>query len=107
MHDFEQLKKWFGYNRKERRASYILLIIMVVLLLVRVTFPNSKTSVQDITEEFSFVSTAGAPAPAPEIRVQEARPQQKIRKLIELNTADSALLESLPGNRPGSVCQDN
>jgi DNA uptake protein ComE-like DNA-binding protein len=106
MRDFEEVKKWFGYNRKERRASYILLAIMVVLILVRVTYPNSRTSVQDVTEEFSFASAsvsgigAASPSPATELRVQEARSQPKIKKLIELNSADSALLETLPGIGP-------
>jgi DNA uptake protein ComE-like DNA-binding protein len=108
MRDFEDVKKWFGYNRKERRASYILLAIIGVLVLVRITYPNSRTSVQDVTEQFSFapasITGSGEPsfsqAPARELRVQEARNQTKVKKLIELNSADSALLETLPGIGP-------
>lgn len=47
--DLEPFKKWFGYNRKERRASYILLILVILVLLIRMAVPEKNMDVEDLT----------------------------------------------------------
>lgn len=45
----EPIKNWFGFSRRERRATFILLILIVIVIGVRYTIPNSRLSVRDVT----------------------------------------------------------
>lgn len=47
--DLEPVRKWFGYSRKERRASYILLILVIIVLLIRMAVPEKNMDVEDLT----------------------------------------------------------
>lgn len=47
--DLEPLKKWFGYNRKERSASYILMVLVFLVLLIRMAVPEKNMNVEDLT----------------------------------------------------------
>ncbi len=49
--DTEPVKKWFGYNRQERRSSFILICLIAVMLLVRVGVPGSRMEVVELTPE--------------------------------------------------------
>jgi len=153
--NLEPVKKWFGYDRKERRASFMLLIIIGIVLAVRVTVPGNNAEIEDITietettaqsERFNFdpntasydtliklgldgaeaqtlinyrnnggkfrqaadfkklygVEEAKAGELIPLIRIEQDTTQKIFRKqkLIDLNSCDSAMLESLPGIGP-------
>lgn len=50
--DIEPVKKWFGYNRKERRASFILIILIIIVLSARVFVPSSDMEITDVTLQF-------------------------------------------------------
>lgn len=57
--DLGPVKKWFGYNRKERRASYILLVLVMIVLLIRLTVPEKNMDVEDLTPTIlSAISTS-------------------------------------------------
>jgi len=45
----EPIKNWFGFSRRERRATFILLILMVIIIGFRYAVPNSRLSVRDVT----------------------------------------------------------
>lgn len=45
----EPIKNWFGFSRRERRATFILLFIIVVIIGVRYFFPDSLTAIEDIS----------------------------------------------------------
>lgn len=49
MLDLDPVKKWFGFNRQERRGSFILLLIIVLVLLIRTIVPLKDTDIEDIT----------------------------------------------------------
>lgn len=55
--DIEPFKKWFGYNRKERRASLILIILIVFVLSARMFVPASDMEIMDVSMQ--FLSEAG------------------------------------------------
>jgi competence protein ComEA len=42
----EPLKDWFGFSRRERRASLILLVIIVLVFLLRYTVPASNVEIK-------------------------------------------------------------
>lgn len=42
------VKEWFGYNRQERRASFILFSLIVCLILFRMFIPASKIVITDL-----------------------------------------------------------
>jgi DNA uptake protein ComE-like DNA-binding protein len=48
----EPIKNWFGFSRRERRATFILLIIIVMMIVVRYALPESRISVRDVTGDF-------------------------------------------------------
>ena len=151
----ESVRKWFGYDRKERRASFVLLIIIGIVLAARMTVPGNSVLIEDLTQEataipsaerFNFdpntasydtlirlgldeaeagtlinyrnsggkfrqaadikklygMEEAKAGELIPLIRIEQDTTQKTFRKqkLIDLNSCDSALLESLPGIGP-------
>lgn len=55
--DIEPVKKWLGYNRKERRASYILILLIVLVLSARMFVPASNMQVTDVTMQFLSEAT--------------------------------------------------
>lgn len=52
----DPLKKWFAFNRKERRGSFILLIIVLILLLLRLFIPEKNTDIKVLTSEIPELS---------------------------------------------------
>jgi competence protein ComEA len=127
--DIEPLRRWFGFSRRERRSSFILLILIVLTILIRFLVPRAGIVVEDFTAsalpafnqaEVSY-GTNGAPAAyintsrnTSKMISQKkyisserdtagkvaARSFQTKREIIELNSADTSLLESLPGIGP-------
>jgi DNA uptake protein ComE-like DNA-binding protein len=126
----EPIKDWFGYSRRERRASFTLLIIIAITLGVRYTVPDRAVTIEDIT------GTAGASAISLKDSISSGkylsdniikrsysgntgykqasgRPTIKAghsavlshgsdyqRQTIEINSSDSAALVRLPGIGP-------
>jgi DNA uptake protein ComE-like DNA-binding protein len=45
----EPIKNWFGFSRRERRATFILLIIVVVIISIRYLFPDSMIAIEDFS----------------------------------------------------------
>jgi DNA uptake protein ComE-like DNA-binding protein len=53
----EPIRKWFGFTRRERRASFVLLMIVVLIILLRYTVPEKNISLEDVTASFSGVDS--------------------------------------------------
>lgn len=47
----EPIKNWFGFTRRERRSTFSLLVIIIVILVIRYTIPDSGTEIKDIGAE--------------------------------------------------------
>jgi len=114
----EPIKNWFGFNRRERRATFVLLFIIVVILAVRYLFPCSLISIEDISgsippEErsavFSGKDSSDNVKPVPYVpykgtkskkpyNTSKSVPQKILR--VDLNTADSMTFVRLPGIGP-------
>ena len=45
--NFEPIRNWFGYSRRERRASFILLVIIVITIIIRYFIPEKLTDIED------------------------------------------------------------
>lgn len=90
---FVPVLKWLGYTRRERRASIILLSLIVVVLIIKSTVPPVRSEVKEISFRL--------PPLAVQVEDEVVRkPQKTLPEKIELNTADSAKLVSLPGIGP-------
>lgn len=50
---FEPIRNWFGFSRRERRASSVLLIIIVLVISIRYTFPESNVVIKDVSDSIS------------------------------------------------------
>lgn len=103
---------WFGYSRRERRASLILLILMVLVLVIRYSIPEKRIEIKDMSALLiPEVINDGFGAPADTDKMfnsktkygatytKQTRYTFQARK-IELNLCDSADLERLPGIGP-------
>jgi DNA uptake protein ComE-like DNA-binding protein len=114
--NLDPLKKWLGYDRKERRATIVLLVIIILILAVRNFYPENNIELEDITEEMSLYSkdeakTASAiqndrtySSSVKKIHVSGNSETQAVRTYqkskVELNTCDSVALVALPGIGP-------
>jgi DNA uptake protein ComE-like DNA-binding protein len=100
---FEPFKEWFGYSRRERRATFILLILIIAVAGARFVFPEHKITIEKINpaypENHTGSSAENKISPDAVIRVKPSVAKKTVRK-IELNSCDSASLESLPGIGP-------
>jgi DNA uptake protein ComE-like DNA-binding protein len=45
----EPIKNWFGFSRRERRATFILLTLIVLITGIRYAIPDSRLSIRDVT----------------------------------------------------------
>ena len=100
----EPLKNWFGYSRRERRSTFILLILIFAVAGVRFVLPEREIIVEELpvgtftsfTDSIPFKETAYTGYGQGRQTAKARKPSQ----LINLNTSDSAALEALPGIGP-------
>lgn len=55
----EPVKNWFGYSRRERRASFILLIIIFIIIAVRYTVPERDTEIYRVSMGDTGITFSG------------------------------------------------
>jgi competence protein ComEA len=100
---FEPVRNWFGYTRRERRSSFILLSLIVVIAAIRFVIPEKNMSLelirisrQDKTADTLPVKNRVSSKPAVYVKNRV-----KVRLMpIDINTCDSAGLDALPGIGP-------
>jgi DNA uptake protein ComE-like DNA-binding protein len=114
----EPIKNWFGFSRRERRATFILLVIVVMIIGVRYVFPDSLIAIEDLSgtippdqkgavflrkdstnkgKAFSAGPYSGTKFKKTSY-TRKSSPQKKIS--IDINSSDSASLVTLPGIGP-------
>ena len=49
----EPIKNWFGFTRRERRSTFIMLLIIILIIGLRYTIPESRIAIEDITGNIS------------------------------------------------------
>ena len=99
---FGPLKDWFGYTRRERRSSFILILLIAAVAGIRLIIPA-----RDMTVE---ILPAGSSETVPDTIQEKKIPAGsrnykpvKVRqpvKALDINSCDSASLEALPGLGP-------
>jgi DNA uptake protein ComE-like DNA-binding protein len=100
--NLKPVMEWFGYSRRERRASFIVVILIITVAGVRLLHTGSSMQIevmpveinesgpQSGTNNVMFVPAAG----------KVKKTYKATKPLINLNTADSAQFESLPAIGP-------
>jgi DNA uptake protein ComE-like DNA-binding protein len=102
---FEPLRNWFGYSRRERRASFILMLLIVVVIIARYVVPvhSHDIDIETIAIESGISGSDSPVALNNDVKARQPSRQKiqvKHRQLLELNSCDSADLEGLPGIGP-------
>ncbi len=126
--NMKPIKDWFGFSRRERRSTFALLLIVVIIIGFRYTVPDTKIIIEDITDSllvaenssgkdseriYTTISSPGTPhgnktktsyvrnpkISRSTIRKDNSYSNQK-QTLIEINRCDSAELVRLPGIGP-------
>jgi len=94
---------WLGFTRRERRSTFILLVIIVCVLSIRNIVPSRKIKIEEIPVDISCASflqdTVPKPARNRAIPYKVSR-QAASRPLTDLNLSDSSALVALPGIGP-------
>ena len=99
----ESLRSWFGYDRRERRSTFILLILILAIAGIRFVLPEQKLTIVEIPDSRSERNNETLTSDKPITFIkgqQEVRVSRKPRPLLNLNTCDSTSLEALPGIGP-------
>jgi competence protein ComEA len=94
---------WFGYSRRERRSTFILLNIIVIILGLRYIIPAQNISLKEISIDFregSFDSTLTIEKTEVYRKQKELKTVNRKRSPINLNSCDSVSLVALPGIGP-------
>lgn len=96
-------RNWLGYSRRERRSTFILLNIIVIITGIRYLFPFHDISLKEIPIELMVNTTDSIRQPIISQAVRGQKQSKTIytkKKLLNLNNCDSASLEVLPGIGP-------
>jgi DNA uptake protein ComE-like DNA-binding protein len=96
-------RNWFGYSRRERRSTFILLNIIVIITGIRYIFPFHDISLKEIPLDLMENTIDSVRQPIISQTAKEQKQSKTVynkRKLLNLNSCDSASLEALPGIGP-------
>jgi len=96
-------RNWFGYSRRERRSTFILLNLIVIITGIRYLFPFHEVSLREIPLDLleTRVDTELQKTDIQAVREQKQTIPPAVRKrVLDLNDCDSASLEALPGIGP-------
>ena len=85
------IKEWFGYSRRERRASFILMVLIMFLFAVRLLLPDKKTEIEYLNLAGTY-DTVALPPVSP----------QSVLHYFDPNTASHEVLVSA-GLSPGQA----
>jgi DNA uptake protein ComE-like DNA-binding protein len=101
----DPLREWFGYSRMERRASAILLIIIVCVISLRFFVPERNIPIEIISLEVPHDTLksrgqSGQSRGFTPVRPGKYQGRQVKRQPVELNSCDTAELVKLPGIGP-------
>lgn len=104
MYSFREfIRNWFGFTRRERRSSFILLILIFIVSVIRFVAPDSTISVEMIPLDFAnHPSDTVHPAKKTHQGYKSSyQPKYRTKRpLLEINTCDSLSLVALPGIGP-------
>jgi DNA uptake protein ComE-like DNA-binding protein len=101
--DITPVRTWFGYTRRERRASFILLILIVFVISVRFLVPDKKISIENIPLDIQEYSTDTVPVlKSKERGIPGNKPEVRNSKpfIADINRCDTSELIKLPGIGP-------
>jgi competence protein ComEA len=113
--NIEPIKNWFGFTRKERRSTFIMLLIIIMIIGLRYTIPESSITIEDIsgtvsdTEDHSELSGKDSVSwrkPYSFVNIKHDTLQKvsshsiKQKPKFDINISDSATLVKLPGIGP-------
>lgn len=110
---------WFGYTRRERRSTFILLVIIVFIIALRYIVPEKNMNlinagpgyddslkIDEISEVWKISESAPSNVPKQDSTARR-RPEKKYQHLpagpkpsLNINTCDSMALMRLPGIGP-------
>jgi DNA uptake protein ComE-like DNA-binding protein len=97
------LGDWFGYTRRERRSTFILLNLVLVILGLRYIVPTGNISLKEIPIDLNAIRPDTFQITAKN-KVQITQKKQKTfyrkKSPVDLNSCDSVALIALPGIGP-------
>jgi DNA uptake protein ComE-like DNA-binding protein len=96
-------RNWFGYSRRERRSTLILLNIIVVITGFRYIFPFHEISGKEIPLDLTGPkadSSWNQVVSETSVKQKQVKTLYVKRSRLELNSCDSASLVALPGIGP-------
>ena len=98
--NISQLRQWFGFTRRERRASLMLITLIIIMVCVRFLIPDNKAIVNYIQIEKELIESDSLMPIFTELVVtSNVQNRASVTKLeiIDINSCDSTELLSLPG----------
>ncbi len=95
----EAFKEWFGYTRRERRSSFILLLFIVSMAGIRFIVPGVRMKSELTAFEKDIASDGSVTVTIQENKVRQHK-SAGAETIIDLNKCDSASLMVLPGIGP-------
>ncbi len=100
--DFSPILKWFGYTRRERRASLILIILIFAVFSVRFLVPERPIIIEEIPVEpvKNTGNSVGQISPPAKKVSGHSSVQRKKEIMVDINRCDTSELIRLPGIGP-------